>query len=92
MRFAIFFLIFSLTSSCIPKPGRPAAPLCTVTSKEGRCTNAQGNFTTDHSDLLCTTIDGYSVMERYVDTLELKIREYERRCPKEKARPETAIK
>jgi hypothetical protein len=77
--FAVFFMI-CISCSCIQKPGRPDAPLCTVTSENGECTDVRGDFVLDHAQLLCTSVDGYSTLERYVDQLELKVRDLERRC------------
>lgn len=74
------FFILCTSFSCVSKPGRPDAPLCTVDSNHGECTDARGDFILDHSNLLCTSIEGYGTLENHIDKLELYIRKLERGC------------
>jgi hypothetical protein len=77
--YAILFISF-IACSCIRKPHRPDAPLCTVDEIHGECTDARGDFFLDHAHLLCTSLEGYSTLERYIDELELRVKQLERRC------------
>jgi hypothetical protein len=79
MKFVVFFTMF-LASSCVSRPNRPDAPLCLFNSDGWVCTDARGDFPEPESNLICSTIDGYSSLERYIDELELRIRQLERRC------------
>ena len=78
MRLPIFRLIviFVILSSCVSRSGRPDSPLCGNT---GDCQDSRGQFQEDARLLLCTNPLGYSNLEDYIDKLELRIRELERR-------------
>lgn len=69
-----------LGTSCVSKPNRPDAPLCLFNSTGWICTDRRGDFPETESNLMATTIDGYSSLERYIDVLELRIRKLERSC------------
>jgi hypothetical protein len=71
--------IFLITSSCVSRPGRPDAPMC---GSSGDCIDSRGETQEDPRLLLCTTPFGYSNYEDYIDRLELRVRELERRCRK----------
>ena len=64
-------------SSCVSRPQRPDAPLC---GSEGDCVNSSGEFTIDPRVLICTDPTGYAQYEDYIDRLELRVGELERRC------------
>jgi hypothetical protein len=79
--FIAFFILVVGCSSCRPNGiPRPDSPLCTVTSLEGECTDARGDFTEPHSNLMCTTLDGYLTLEKYVDDLEKEVLRLRRNC------------
>jgi hypothetical protein len=63
-------------ASCVSNTRRPDAPMCGPT---GDCHNNQGDFQEDPRILLCTNPYGYSLLEDYIDKLELRIRQLERR-------------
>jgi hypothetical protein len=68
-------------SSCKPNGiQRPDAPLCTVTSLEGECVDARGDYSEPHQNLMCTSLDGYLSLEKYLDELELEVIRLRRRC------------
>lgn len=69
-----------LGNSCVSKPHRPDSPICLRNSNSWVCTDSRGDYEEQESNLICTSIDGYSDLERYVDALELRIRQLERRC------------
>lgn len=78
--FAIYgalFITLIIGNGCVSKPHRPDAPLC---GYGGDCIDARGEHREDPRLLLCTTPLGYSAYEDYIDRLELRIRELERRC------------
>lgn len=78
--FAIYVVLFTTLitgSSCVSKPQRPDSPLC---GSGGDCRDSRGEHQEDPRLLLCTTPLGYSSYEDYIDRLELRIRELERRC------------
>jgi hypothetical protein len=76
---AVFFTTF-LAASCVSKPNRPDSAICLHNSDGWVCTDSRGDFPETENNLICSTIDGYSNLSKYVDALELKIRELERRC------------
>lgn len=78
-KFAVCFTIF-LGSSCVSKPNRPDSPVCLHNSDGWVCTDSRGDFREQENNLVCSTISGYSALERYVDNLEVKIRKLERNC------------
>lgn len=69
-----------LAISCQTKPNRPDSPVCLHNSTGWVCTDSRGDFNETENNLVCSTLDGYSAMERYVDALELRIRKLERSC------------
>ena len=77
--FVVFFTIF-LATNCVSKPNRPDAPLCLRNSDGWVCTDGRGDFPETENNLICSTFDGYSSLERYIDDLELRIRKLERSC------------
>jgi len=63
--------------------------LCIVAKDEngayyGDCEDARGEYREETKNLICTDIDGYSKLERYIDQLELRVRNCGRKCKKEK--------
>lgn len=67
-------------SGCVSKPHRPDSALC---GSAGDCQDSRGQFQEDARLLLCTNPLGYSNLEDYIDKLEIRIRELERRrCKK----------
>lgn len=74
--YAALFIILT-AASCVSKPQRPDSPLC---GPSGDCRDSRGEHQEDPRLLLCTTPLGYSSYEDYIDRLELRIRELERRC------------
>ena len=81
--FAALFIIFSLVSGCRSRPNRPDASLCVVIVENGHvygdCENSAGEYREDYKRLLCTDPDSYGRLERYIDDLELRIRNCGRR-------------
>jgi hypothetical protein len=79
MSLKIFAALFMslIINGCVSRPHRPDAPMC---DHAGACINAAGEFNEDPRLLLCTNGDGYSAYEDYIDRLELRIRNLERRC------------
>jgi hypothetical protein len=75
--YAALFMILGLVSSCVSNSRRPDAALC---GHLGDCQNAAGEFQVDPRTLLCTDVSGYAAYEDYIDKLELRIRQLERRC------------
>ena len=45
----------------------------------GDCRDSRGEFQEDPRLLLCTNPFGYSLLENYIDKLELRVKELERR-------------
>ena len=72
----ISLIITLLLASCRTPDGiyRPTAPLCTIEGDTAECTDGRGDFEVDPRELLCTTNDGYKILESYIDTLELEIK------------------
>jgi hypothetical protein len=84
-------LLLCLAASCERKPGRPATELCTWEFERllWECEDPFQNVRTepDLGNLMCTTLDGYVTLERYVDSKEKKVRDLERQlaqCQKTK--------
>lgn len=78
----LIFVLTSCAATCNRKPGRPNSELCTWMSEAQvwECEDASGRTRSeDPIVLMCTTIDGYAALEKYVDAKEAKIRELERR-------------
>ena len=77
--FGTYVVLFTTltVASCVSKPSRPDAPMC---GPSGDCQDSRGEHQEDPRLLLCTTPLGYSSYEDYIDRLELRIRELERRC------------
>ena len=80
MKFVVYFTILLAASGCVSKPSRPDAPLCLHNSNGWACTDGRGDFSETENNLVCSTLDGYSSLERYIDALELRVRQLERRC------------
>lgn len=65
---------------------RPDSPLCTPVLNGGRsadefeCTDSRGDFRVSVSDTIGTTLDGYAVLEKYVDDLEKENKRLRRSC------------
>lgn len=77
----IFFILLVGCTACKPNGfPRPDSPLCTVTSEHGECTDARGDYKEEHKNLMCTDLNGYLVLEKYVDDLEKEIIRLRRRC------------
>jgi hypothetical protein len=77
--FAVLFTIL-IAVSCVSSRHRPDAPLC---GSSGECHDSRGEHREDTRTLLCTSPLGYAAYEDYIDKLELRVRELERRCKKE---------
>jgi hypothetical protein len=78
-----FVLFITLVSCASCRPNgipRPDSPTCTVAGGVGECTDARGDYTLPERDLICTSLDGYLVLERYVDELEKEVIRLRRRC------------
>ena len=73
---AALFITLTLTS-CVSSSHRPNAPMC---GSSGDCRDSRGEFQEDPRLLLCTNPFGYSLLEDYIDRLEMRIRQLERRC------------
>lgn len=73
---ALFTILIGI-SGCESMPHRPDAAMC---GSSGDCVNSAGEFQVDPRILLCTDPHGYGAYEDYIDRLELRIRELERRC------------
>lgn len=83
MKIETLFVVSCMTflaASCVSKPNRPDSPICLHNSDGWMCTDSRGDFPETEANLICSTIDGYSNVSKYVDALELKIRQLERRC------------
>lgn len=69
-------------SSCWNKPGRPNAELCTWQFERQiwECEDVYEHtrIENDYGGLMCTTIDGYLKLEKYIDEKEAKVRELQR--------------
>ena len=83
MSLKIFVALFTILIgiSCVSHPRRPDSPLC---GPSGDCRDSTGEHQEDPRLLLCTTPQGYSALEDYIDKLELRVRTLERRCEIEK--------
>ena len=79
MNFVKLFTLF-LGVSCVSAPHRPDAPVCLFNSDGWHCTNRGGDYREQESNLVCTDLSGYAILERYVDEIELRLRKLERRC------------
>lgn len=77
--FVVFCTIF-LATNCVSKPNRPDSAICLHNSDGWVCTDSRGDFPETENNLICSTIDGYSSLSKYVDQLELRIRQLERQC------------
>lgn len=81
---ALFVVALSLlvACSCRRKPGRPNTELCLYLSESQiwECEDAFQHVRVEPNpgNLMCTTIDGYNVLESYVDAKEKRVRELER--------------
>jgi hypothetical protein len=78
---SVSVLLLLAACSCIRKPGRPDSPLCVFLSEASiwECEVASGQTSVETPEnLMCTTIEGYSTLERYVDQKEARVRELER--------------
>lgn len=91
MLYAAVLLLCLACSSCENKPGRPGAELCTWQFErqvwECEDTSNHTRVENDQGDLMCTTLDGYLKLEKYIDTKEAKVRELQReldQCRKSK--------
>lgn len=80
---ALFAALLVGCSACHPNGmPRPDAPLCTVSNETGECTDSRGDFNIPYPGLMCTSLDGYLTMEKYLDDLEKEVIRLRRRCPK----------
>lgn len=65
---------------------RPNSPLCTPllgggnTATEFECTDSRGDFREPIVNVIGTTLDGYSVLEKYLDDLEKENKKLRRSC------------
>lgn len=61
---------------------RPDVPLCTPISDGGyfECTDSRGDFREPEVNIIGTTLDGYGVIEKYVDDLEIENRKLRKAC------------
>ena len=80
----MLILVLFSCSSC-RKQGRPNAELCTkMADSSWECEDAYGKVRIlreeEEGTLLATTPSGYASLERYVDGLELKIKELQVNC------------
>ena len=73
----LLFIGLIIASGCVSNPKRPEAALC---DSQGNCIDSRGEFKDDPRLLLCTNPTGYSLIENYIDQLELRIRKLERNC------------
>lgn len=80
MRFVVCFTILHAVSGCVSKPSRPDSALCLHNSTGWVCSDSRGDFPEVEANLICSNLDGYSSLERYIDALELRVRQLERRC------------
>lgn len=69
---------------------RPDSPLCTpvfdggTTVTEFECTDTRGDFRIPVGMVIGTSLDGYEILEKYVDDLEIENRKLRRACGKTK--------
>lgn len=79
---SVLLLCLACSSSCERKPGRPDSELCTWQFERllWECEDSFNHVRTeeDEGNLMCTTLDGYLKLEKYIDQKELKIRQLER--------------
>lgn len=76
--FVLVLLALAACSSCIRKQGRPNAELCLYLeeAKVWECEDSFGKITVENEgNLIATTVHGYTILERYIDGLELKVKE-----------------
>lgn len=86
MRIAISYAsvlsLFLACSSCERKPGRPNAELCTWQFERlvWECEDSFGNLRieTNNGNLAATSWSDYLILEKYIDSKELKVRQLER--------------
>ena len=73
-------LLTSCISSCERKPGRPAASMCTFMEDDfWECEDSFGNIRKEQPEnLVATTWNDYTILEKYIDSKEKKVRELER--------------
>lgn len=74
-------ILVSCSTSCIRKPGRPNTEHCywLNEAQSWECQDAYEHKRPETpNNLTCTTLDGYLVLERYVDSKEKRVRELER--------------
>lgn len=74
-------LLLCVSNTCVRKPGRPNTEHCywLNEAQKWECQDAfEHTRPEDPNNLTCTTIDGYVILERYVDLKEKKVRELER--------------
>lgn len=79
---SVLSICLSCSTSCERKPGRPSSELCMWMSEAGiwECEDAAGiSRHEDAGNLMCTTMEGYALLERYVDAKEKQVRDLERR-------------
>lgn len=81
----IFVLLFLLScAGCNPNGTlRPDAPICTPLSSDRdhfECTDSRGDFKEPTGNIMGTTLDGYNVLENYLDELEKENRRLRRNC------------
>lgn len=81
--FAIIGFILMLVGCSACRPNgipRPDSPLCTVNETSGECTDSRGDYEIPYEGLMCTSLDGYLTLEKYVDDLEKEVIKLRRRC------------
>lgn len=79
---SVLLLCLACSSSCIRKPGRPNAELCTWQNERSlwECEDAFENvrIETNHENLAATTWSDYLILEKYIDGKESRVRQLER--------------
>jgi hypothetical protein len=79
--FLMFFLISC--AGCRPNGNqRPDSPVCTpvVDREYFECTDSRGDFREPVDNIIGTTLDGYLVLEGYVDQIEKENKKLKRLC------------
>ena len=80
----VILLLLISCASCQPNgTRRPDSPICTPLSsdrEQWECTDSRGDFKTPTDNVIGTTLDGYLVLEKYVDDLEIENRKLRRQC------------
>lgn len=78
----VLLLCLACSTSCERKPGRPNAELCTWQFERAlwECEDTFNHVRIEENpgNLMATTLDGYLLLEKYIDAKELKVRQLER--------------